>query len=178
MPSEESAAPVRRTPKAGRSLRGPGTAAAPAITVYGMPGKEVDVLPLSSLNLLLTTGRVNHADVLVPYVELRLLRQVPGDDSPEPVDAFAGVVTYENAAFLLMDLAGDMANLTKQLAQVATGEVKLEGVRRAYAVDCLREAREKLGRCLETLEAAAVVAPAKKTKAARPVRRPPAARSK
>lgn len=126
---------------------------APPVTVYGIPGQQIDVLPVSSLNLLMSMGRVkNGGEVLVPYVELRIKRELSDSREIDPSDAFMATITYENAAFLMMDLAGDFATLSTQLAQIAQGEVLMEQVRMAYSKDCLERAREHLTTCLKALD--------------------------
>jgi hypothetical protein len=61
-------------------------------------------------------------------------------------------VTYENIAYLIMDMASDFKSVSEQLAQVAQGELGLEPSRVKYSARCLREARQSLDACLAQLE--------------------------
>lgn len=155
MATRKSSAPVarpRRTPARRPQSQPPEPAAAPALTVFGFPAREIDVLPISSLNLLMSVGEVAEGgEVLVPYVELRLRRDAPGAAEEETQDAFASTITFENTAFLLMDLVSDFARVSRQLAQLSQGAMGPEAVRMAYSLACLENARSELDGCIEAV---------------------------
>ena len=116
--------------------------AGPAVTIYATPGR-MEVLPLSSMNLILATGKIENGPiVLVPYVEFRLLKDVDGEDSPQ--ETYNATIAFENAAFIIMDMARDLAEASHQLVQVAQGELAVEPVRMNYALECLNRAAKRV----------------------------------
>ncbi len=117
----------------------------------------VEILPISSLTLLLTTGRAaDAADVLIPLVDFRLVREVQTEakegEEAEMEEAFGANVAFDNFAFLLMDMARDLKKVSKQIAQVTQGELSVEPGRMSFARDCLRKAGVFLTECSEELD--------------------------
>ena len=129
----------------------------PELQVQSSPPGDYVVLPSSNLTLLCSTGLVGTERVIVPYLQMELMATDPGappsnEEDLEVETAFRGTLGYENAAFLLMDLARDFRSSTRELAALSSGGLGVEPTRLAYAAQCIRRAKMFIDTTVADLE--------------------------
>lgn len=122
--------------------------------------QDYAIIPATLQNLMCSHGQVGERIVLAPYVSFRLDRSV--EVSAQTVDdletevAFSGSLSYENMAFLIMDIARDYSTVMGRLKVFASGDLQCEPVRLSYASYCLTKARTAIDQALKDLEDLAV----------------------
>lgn len=125
----------------------------PPITVYGDFIDRIHVVPVANMSLLMGMGTLTEdkaLSVLVPYVDIKLAGK--NSDAEREV-LFGGVVTYDNAAFVLASLAEGFGQICEQLRQVATSEVKPEKKRLEVVAKYAIDAKRALDKAVEDLQA-------------------------
>lgn len=121
----------------------------PAVSVSGNFFENVQAIPFSQLALLMATARCEDEAVLLPFVEFKLGK---ADEEKEPEDIFSSIITFENAAFLLMDLSGDLQQVCKNIGSLSTSKLRPEPVRVEYTKRLILKAQEHLAACLVELD--------------------------
>ena len=118
--------------------------------------RDFSVIPTTNQTLVFGYGKVGEAPVLVPYVELELVRAVAEEaQSASDLDVagtFHVTVGFENVAYLLMDIARDFRLSSERLALFATGEAKPEPVRIDYARRSLESAKASIEQSIVILQ--------------------------
>ncbi|MCA1438012.1 hypothetical protein I6F33_34415 [Bradyrhizobium sp. BRP20] len=131
-----------------------------AIRMYGDFLDNVSVVKNSLMSLLLSVGDIEAAGdeskvasgeetapgrtVLVPFVEMKL----EGEQEPY----FANVLTLDNVAYLIYDLAQDFEVVCQQLLTISNGGVPPEARRIEQSAEWMKRAGEHAGRAFQYLE--------------------------
>lgn len=112
--------------------------------------------------LVMAYGQTDEGeDVMVPLLDVQLYPINPNqDDGPSSDDAddldetpvFTSVLTLENTAFLLNDMAGDVGRAVDLLAAQCGGSVKPDPERMRYSAQVLRKAASRLQATAELLD--------------------------
>jgi hypothetical protein len=114
------------------------------------------IIPATFQNLICGKGKVGDRVVLTPYVSFRMDRSLnvaaQSVEDLETVEAFSGSLSYENMAFLIMDLSRDFRNVVNGMAVFSAGTLKSEPVRLNYSAHCLARARDALNAAILELE--------------------------
>jgi len=127
----------------------------PEVTIFGLPISDFAALPTSHLGLLCGYGEVDDQSVLVPYLQMRLLAYKDASSASEDTEvteAFRATVAFENAAFLIMDLARDFRTATQRLQTLSSGDLRPEPMRIAYAKRCMGRARTAIAEAIGYLD--------------------------
>lgn len=151
--AETTATRSRLKPDASAELDGD----VPEIRIFGPPASDFTVIPSSTLQLLCGVGEVDDDEVIVPYLQMRLLK--PGADGVEGPDfdeAFKATIPLENLTFLLLDMSRDVQRVMGRLHRLSAGPIAPEPHRIGYSVDCLRKAAVALLAAATTLEDLAI----------------------
>ena len=153
--------PKRRPPVVRARRSAPPLATASAITMYGSFPRSI--IPLRNTSMALVTAfgqRDDGSDVMVPLVDFQLHgARAPSEGSEIAVDKFeevvlfSGIVAYENLAFLVQDIAGDLAEVTRILAVQSGGGCKPDASRVRYSAQALRKAAARFEETATRLEA-------------------------
>lgn len=115
-------------------------------------------IPTTNLTLFCGQGMVETSAVLVPYVDIRLMEEedmdadADGDDESHK-EAWRGTVAYENAAYVIMDMANDFRMVTRRLRQLSKGDLQPEPERLKYAALCLQTTKAFAESALDELQA-------------------------
>lgn len=127
----------------------------PAMKIIGPRVSDFAIIPSSTMGLICGVGKVDDVAVLVPYIQLRLIKLLDEEDEPldemRVADAFQGTLAFENTAFLLMDMLRDFRAASARLVAFSSGEMKPEPTRLAYGIECLRKARTAIDEALDYL---------------------------
>lgn len=127
------------------------------LQIHGGQLSDFAVIPSSTLALLCGIGQSEGKTVLVPYVQLRLLEPEgeidPTLDSFPVTELVQMTLGFENAAFLIMDMARDFRAVSRHLVATASGDLKPPPGRIAYTLDCLQKARTAIDGAAEALSA-------------------------
>lgn len=109
---------------------------------------RVSTVPYVNMSLITSVGQLDdETTILVPLVET-MIASVESDDQPEPKIAFAETLTFENAAFLISDMAGDFQVVCSHLVDLSAGRLRPEPVRLRHARQYLMDAEAKVRACL------------------------------
>jgi hypothetical protein len=131
------------------------TSPLPTLTVFSDFVRDVVVVSATNTSLLTCIGRLGDGadnEVVVPFVEVKF-------EGPEPLDGgvppafFSQILTLDNAAFLIADLAQDFGGVCEHLRKMSTGEVKAERARLDYVRRYLTDAQAHIAQSLATIEA-------------------------
>lgn len=117
-------------------------------------------IPTTNLTLFCGQGMVETSAVLVPYVDIRLMEEEDMDadadaDGEEEThkEGWRGTVAYENAAYVIMDMANDFRMVTRRLRQMSKGDLQPEPERLKYAALCLETTKAFAESALGELQA-------------------------
>ncbi|CAO4170377.1 hypothetical protein CLBKND_01581 [Methylorubrum aminovorans] len=124
----------------------------PSVTLSGDFFDQVATVPLTQMSLLMAVGQVSEggAHVLIPFVETKLGRAER--EGTEPEDLFSELLTLENAAFLVSDLAGDLRLVCQHLGNIVDGPLRPEPARMEFVRRFLIRAQENVTACLVELD--------------------------
>ena len=124
----------------------------PSVTLSGDFFDQVVTVPLTQMSLLMAVGQVGDEGdhVLIPFVETKLGRTEA--EGAEPEDLFSQLLTLENAAFLVSDLAGDLRLACAHLGNMADGPLRPEPARMEYVRRFLVRAQANVSACLAELD--------------------------
>ncbi|MET0527086.1 MAG: hypothetical protein ABW003_01855 [Microvirga sp.] len=132
----------------------------PTISVYGDFVDQITAIHSSLMSPVFGMGKLEDgSSVLIPYVEVKLGGEPRDGGTTDAL--FSGITTFENAAFLLSDLASDFAFSCEQVGQISTGALQPEPQRMAEVLKLLDRAGEDLRaaadaiRCLTAVPAEA-----------------------
>ncbi len=138
------------------------------------PPAGYSAIPTSSLTLFCGHGQVENQNVLVPYINMRLLKaaNIEAEDAEDVAteELTQVVLPYENVAYLLMDLARDFRQETRKLRSFSSGDLKPEIQRLLYAEGCLASAQTAIQNALADLQS--LTEPPPEPEAPQPVRPP------
>jgi hypothetical protein len=124
----------------------------PPLRLRGDFAKQIKIIPSTMMNLRLAIGETrDRQPVLVPFVELNMTEQTPESEAPRRT-MFEGILTLENAAFLIADLADDFYLACQHYAAVAESSIKPDKARTQITAAFVDAAREKLAECADVLE--------------------------
>ncbi len=122
----------------------------PAVSVYGNFANQISVVPSTMMSLLVGFGDISGKQYLIPFVEL-MINEADTGESDEQKAVFHKIISLENAAYLICDLAGDMSKVCRNLGGIGRGEILLEPTR----IDAIRvfasKARDRLQTSLDEL---------------------------
>ena len=117
------------------------------------------IVPATYQNLMCGHGKVGDRVVLTPYINFRMNRSLNTSaqsvEELETEEAFSGSLSYENMAFLIMDLSRDFRGIVSRLAVFSSGSLNPEPVRLHYAAHCLAQARDALDAAITDLQSLA-----------------------
>ena len=104
-------------------------------------------------SLIMCMGKTARAgdDVLVPLVEMTLQGPVGPDESASKT-LFSEMMPFENVAFILKDVSGDLITVCRQLNASSSGRMKPDAKRLAETKRLLVEAKGNLEKCLADIE--------------------------
>lgn len=129
------------------------------VSLFGGFAQSITQIRASALRLITTYGIGDHdRDVLVPLIDLQLYgTKAPSEEDVGPDDPGQSLVSYvvsfDNAAFLLQDMAFDLRDAIRLLTQQPKGGITPQAQRMRYAVRMLRQATAHLAAAAEGLEA-------------------------
>ena len=129
----------------------------PLVKLSGDFFDRVATVPLTQMSLLIAVGQVSEGGdhVIIPFVETKLAR-VEGEGT-EPEDLFSQILTLENAAFLVSELAGDLRLVCAHLGNMAKGPLRPEPARTEYLRRFLVQAQENVSACLVEMDRARTI---------------------
>lgn len=123
----------------------------PPIGLRGDFAQQVRIIPATMMNLRVAVGETANGDpVLAPFIELSMSEQSPEEEQP-PRNFFNGILTMENAAFLLADLADDFLLACQHFSMIAASPIKPDQARTAIAEFYTEKAQSRLTECLALL---------------------------
>lgn len=130
-----------------------------AITVSGAFLADIAAIAQTEMTLLMAIGAIGEQKVLVPLVDFAMRAPAKAAEGPaaEPRPAYSGVLTFENAGYVIFDLARDYAAVCSQLVSAAQGGLKPDPVRMEALDRYLAQAEAEIRACREHL---ALLAPA------------------
>lgn len=131
----------------------------PTINLLAGNFGRVTTVPFTNMSLVTSVGHLDDGtDILVPLVET-VIASTESDDEAESKIAFAELLTFENAAFLISDMAGDFQVVCSHLGDIAAGRLLPEPVRLEHARQYMLEAEARVRACLSELERLTSVPP-------------------
>jgi hypothetical protein len=101
----------------------------PVVEVVGDFFERIRFVSSTAMAGLLGFAKLKDSEtsILIPYVETRIEGGSPRDESETEFDAiFSGVMTLENAAFLVVNLASDMRSVCEELASLSGSTTQME----------------------------------------------------
>lgn len=129
-----------------------GHSPSPAVLVYGdFPGRVMHV-PTTLTSLLMIVGNLDDekkTPVLVPYVEIKIGGEGENEDDVETL--FSHVVTVENAAYMIFDMARDYKDVCQRLAGISKSEVRPLSSQIEQVSEYITRARSEIEECTAVL---------------------------
>lgn len=139
------------------------------------PPMGYTAIPNTDLSLFCGHGMVGSSQVLVPYVDMKLMEvteiDAEGNESDHK-EGWRGTVAYENVAYVVLDIVRDFRAVTRRLRQFSSGPLQPEPERLKYAASCLNNTKTLVQSALDELEAliAEIDRPVSETPANTPTR--------
>lgn len=124
----------------------------PTLLLDGALAEKVEVIGATSIALTGAIGELSPASgadsysVLVPFAHIRLESKKEGEA------IFNCMVTYENFAFVLKELCGDMNDVTKGLRKMARDELPVRAERVEAVKRYVDKALRSLNACRQELD--------------------------
>lgn len=126
-----------------------------SIGLRGNFAGQIKVIPSTMMNLRIAVGETEDArPLLVPFVELRMSELNPGEETEEPRVFFSAILSMDNAAFLMADLAGDLLVACQHFSAIAESSIKPDNARTALTRSLIEKAAATLADCAATLQKA------------------------
>ncbi|WP_334162689.1 hypothetical protein [Phenylobacterium sp.] len=120
--------------------------------------QRVTTIPNGSASLIATLGEGNGKPYLVPFVDLSLIEELSSEEAsmadldPGPNEAFARIVTLDNAAHIVRLLAAELAEVCREYDTIANEKAAPEPSRFRAVLAYFKEARESLEAASTTVE--------------------------
>lgn len=124
------------------------------LALRGDFANQIKIIPSTMMNLRIAIGEMeDERSVLVPFIELAMSESNPEGDE-EPQAFFKGILTMENAAYLIADMANDFLLACQHLSAVADSSIKPDKTRTSITETFVEMARTKLEECSVALKKA------------------------
>jgi hypothetical protein len=127
----------------------------PELMVEGDFVDEIVIVSNTAAALLLGIGRTRDYEnaFLLPYLEFKMSGSTLADSQEEETDPlFSRILTFDNAAFVIMDFASDIRAACGHIRALRGSELSLEPARMRQARAYLQNAQAHITASLRALE--------------------------